>query len=96
MPDVQQESTGLNGTDRPGSYSIPRLGVDAKGRTHYFHDEKRRVLVYDESGEVVHTEDLNGRELSEWTDYVAASIGWEQAPGHWVEMLTEALAREEV
>lgn len=87
-----QMTDAKRSTDRPGSYSIPRLGVDADGRTHYYADELHRILVYDESGEIAHTEDLQGRSLKDWNRFVAASIGWEQAPGDWVQALVVALA----
>lgn len=93
MPIVQSDSTVDNRTDRPGSYSIPRLGVDADGRTHYYADETHRILVYNVEGEVVHREDLHGRDLSDWVAYVTATLGWEQPPGDWVHMLSEALER---
>lgn len=96
VSETMSEESAERGTDRPGSYSIPRIGVDGDGRTHYYADELHRILVYDENGELAHTEDLQGRSLKNWIRFINSSIGWEQAPGHWVDMLADALSREGV
>lgn len=76
--------------DLLGSYGVPRLGVDNAGREHYLDAENDRILVA-RDGDVVHTEDLDGRPPTDWVAYVAErSCGWQT---HGRAQVLDVLAR---
>lgn len=87
------KAQSLREGDEPGSYTIPRIGVDGRGFTHYWHDKENVVIVYDEEGEVEAEKVLGDRSLNSWTSAVEAEYGWEQAPGDWVFVLVDAVTR---
>jgi hypothetical protein len=52
------------------------LGIDAEGRVHEINPVAQMVVVRDDSL-VEHREALDGRDVSEWIDYVAHECGWQ-------------------
>jgi hypothetical protein len=51
------------------------LGIDAEGRVHEINPVAQMVVVRDDSL-IEHREALDGRDVSEWIDYVASECGW--------------------
>jgi len=51
------------------------LGIDAKGRVHEINPVANMVVVRDDSL-VEHREALDGRDVSEWIEFIEHECGW--------------------
>lgn len=69
------------------------LGVDANGAEHYHSRIADTVVVLDPAGTVERREELDGRPLSDWIDYVENNRGWKKLnyADSLAEIITDAL-----
>ncbi|UWG49274.1 hypothetical protein AArcCO_4099 (plasmid) [Halalkaliarchaeum sp. AArc-CO] len=68
MADVEQEALQSRTVDRK------RVGIDAKGRPHYF-DPLLGVVWVTVDGEIAHIEEAG---LENWMDFVSTQVGWRE------------------
>ncbi len=51
------------------------LGIDAEGRVHEINPVAQMIVVRDDTL-VEHREALNGRDVSEWIEFIRHECGW--------------------
>lgn len=73
---------------RTGRIDCPRIGVDSTGAIHYWDEPGDRVLVI-RDGDVADVQQLDGRPLAEYREFVADERGWELSGG---DLLGNAIA----
>jgi len=83
------DSTDIETTFSAGTI---RLGTDNEGAIHYVSRIEDAVFVVTPGETIERRQDLDGRSLEEWIDYVKTQRGWEML--NYAESLGEALALE--
>jgi len=58
-----------------GDRDCPRIGIDRSGACHY-HDELQDRILVTQDGDVTHVEDLDGRPVDHWIEFVRDQRGW--------------------
>jgi hypothetical protein len=96
-PTTPDGSTALRSTlrDGPGSYDVPRLGIDAEGDEHFYDDEHDRVLLVSD-GDVEEVTDLNGRPFADYVAFIRSERGESDDPHRdvWGDQQWEIALRE--